>query len=141
MWSRRVELVCGVLGGTLGLVALGVALFAPLGMRCVTTTVSPGVSGCSHVSLVEMQGLAGLSFAILIFSGPSLGVLLFSVWHNLTREGSLLVLLWASTILLWFATVLGLLSIGLFFVPADALALAASIAGTVAARRRLPARV
>lgn len=141
MWSRRVELICGALGGTLGLVALGVALLAPVGTRCVSTTVTPGVSGCTRVNLVEMQGLESLSFAIILFGGLSLGVLLFAVGHALVRSLPLLVLLWVCAILLWVATVLALLSIGLFFVPADLLAIAASIAGTVAAGRRLPAQV
>ena len=34
MWLRRLELLGGVLGGVLGLAALGFALFAPLGEQC-----------------------------------------------------------------------------------------------------------
>jgi hypothetical protein len=139
MQSRRFELVCGVLAGVLGLSALGFGLFAPLGTECVDTTAPGGQIGCFHVSQVQIQGLASLSFAIVLFGGLALGIALFAAWHSLTRSLPALVLLWACTLLLYFATLLALLSIGLLFVPADALALAASIAGTVAARQRSPA--
>jgi hypothetical protein len=141
MRSQRLELICGVLGGALGLAALGVALFAPLGVRCVDTTVSSSASGCSPVNLIQMQDLASLTFAITLFGGLSLSIILFAVGHSLTHTLPLLIALWVFTMLLWFATLLGALSIGLFFVPADGLALVAAIAGTVFAGQRVPARV
>jgi hypothetical protein len=140
MWARRVELIAGVLGGALGLLALGTALFAPLGMQCVDSTTPGGESGCFPVSLVQVEGLADLSFAITLFGLLSVGIALFTLWHVLTHSVAALVLLWVCTVLLYFATLLGALSIGLFFLPADVLALIASIAGTVAPRRR-PAQV
>jgi hypothetical protein len=139
MWSRRLELVCGVLGGALGLAALGVALFAPLGTKCIDTTTPGSQSGCFPESLVQLQGLASLSFAITLFGGLSLGIILFALWHSRARSLPALVLLWVCTALLWFATLLAALSIGVLFVPADVLALMASIAGTMAARQRVPA--
>lgn len=141
MRSQRLELISGVLAGVLGLAALGVALFAPLGTRCVTTTTSPNASGCSPVSLVQMQSLDSLSFAILLFGGLSLAILLITLAHSLTRSLPLFILLWVFTGLLWFATLLGALSIGLFFVPADILALVAAIAGTISTSQRVATRV
>lgn len=141
MGSRRVELVCGVLGGVLGLAALGVALFAPLSTECIDTTGPSGQAGCFSVSQVQVQGLASLTFAITLFGGLSLGIAVFALWHSLARSLPALVLLWVCMALLWGVTVLALFSIGALFVPADVLALVASIAGTVAAGQRIPAHV
>ncbi len=141
MRTRRLELICGVLGGVLGLAALGVALFAPLNLLCYATTLSMPPPGCFRVSQVQEQGLASLAFAIALFGGLSLGIALFALWHSLARSLPALILLWGCTALLWGATLLALLSIGVLLVPADALALTASIAGTVAAGQRVPAHV
>jgi hypothetical protein len=117
MESRRIELVCGVLGGALGLTALGV-----------------------DVSAVQMQGLEILWLPITLWGGLWLGVVLCAVWHSLVRSLPALVLLWVYTVLLCLATLPGLIAhIGVVFVPADVLALGASIAGTVAAQQRAPA--
>ena len=141
MWTRRIELVGGVLGGALGLAALGVGLFAPLSTRRIDTPAPGSQAGCFPVSQVQVQGLASLAFAITLFGGLSLGIALFAVWHSLGRSLPALILLCACTALLCAATLLALLSIGVLFVPADALALVASVAGTVAAGQRIPAHV
>jgi hypothetical protein len=141
MWTRRLELICGVLGGVLGLAALGVGLFAPSSLVCYGTTHSTPVPGCFRVSLVQEQGLANLALAIALFGGLSLGIAVFALWHSLTRSLPALVLLWLCTALLWGVTVVALLSIGVLALPSDILALVASIAGTVAAGQRMPAHV
>jgi hypothetical protein len=141
MRARRIARITGVLSGMLGLAALGTALFAPLNMVCYSGTPSPLHGGCQPISLVQQQGLSSLAFAITLFGGLSLGILLFSLWHSLTQSILALVLLWACTVLLFGATVLALLSIGLLFVPALVLALVSSIVSTVAPRQRVPAHV
>ena len=135
MWLRRLELLAGVLGGALGLAALGYALFAPLGEQCSGSSNLGEETTCTSISLVQAQGLASLSFAIMLFGGLSLGVAVFAVCHSLLQRPTLLILLWVCTALLCFATLLGFLTVGVFFVPADALALLASIAGTMASRQ------
>jgi hypothetical protein len=118
MESRRIELVCGVLAGALGLTALSVAVSA----------------------VVQVQGVEILWLSITLLGGLWLGVVLCAVWHSLVRSLPALVLLWVYTALLCLATLPGLTSlIGLVFVAADVLALGASIAGTVAAQQRAPA--
>ncbi len=141
MWLRRLELLAGLLSGALGLAALGYALFAPLSEECIGSSTSDGqtISTCSPVSLVQAQGLASLSFAITLFGSLSLGVAVFAICHSLLQRPELLVLLWICTILLCFATLLAILSIGVFFVPAAALALVACITGTVASVQPVPA--
>ena len=139
MRLRRIELVCGVLGGLLGLAALAVGLFAPLGTECTSAGLSP-VDSCTNVSVVENQGLASLWFAIALFGGLSLAVIIFSLWHSLAPNLPLLILLWISVGLLCVLTVLALLSIGILFLPGDALAVTAAILGTIAATQPIPAR-
>ena len=139
MWLRRLELLAGVLGGILGLAALGYALFAPLGEQCTGSSTLNGQTICSPVSLAQAQGLASLSFAIMLFGGLSLGVAVFAVSHSLLQRPRLLVLLWVCAVLLCFATLLAMFSIGMFFVPADALALVACITGTIASQQPAPA--
>jgi hypothetical protein len=87
---------------------------------------------------LQVQPLDMLWFAITVFGVPSLGILLFSIWHSLSRSVAALILLSASTLMLMIWTVLGGFSIGLFFIPADLLALTAVIAGIVAAGQRAP---
>jgi len=138
MWLRRLELLAGALGGALGLAALGYALFAPLSEQCVGSSTSDGqsISTCSSISLAQAQGLGSLSFAIALFGSLSLGVAIFAICHSLFQRPRLLVLLWVCAVLLCFATLLAVLTIGVFFVPADALALLACITGTLASRRQ-----
>jgi hypothetical protein len=140
MRRRRVELVCGVLGGALGLAALAVGLFAPLGTECSDVTGPPAVSSCTPVSVVETQGLASLWFAIALFGGLSLAVLIFALWHSLAPNLPLLILLWISVGLLCALTLLAVLSIGILFLPADALAVTAAILGTRAAMQPVTAQ-
>lgn len=139
MWLRRLELLGGVLGGALGFAALGFALFAPLGEQCGGSSTLGSQSTCTSISLAQAQGLASLSFAITLFGGLSLGVVIFAVCHSLLKHPTLLILLWLCTALLCFATLLAVLSIGVFFVPADILALLASITGTLASQQPVPA--
>lgn len=139
MRLRRIELVCGVLGGLLGLAALATGLFAPLGTECTSAGPAP-VDSCTNVSVVQTQGLASLWFAIALFGGLSLAVILFSLWHSLAPNRTLLILLWISVGLLCVLTVLALLSIGILFLPGDALAVTAAILGTIAATQPIPAQ-
>ena len=134
-WSRRIEAICGVAAGALGLLALGVALFAPLGTTSgCTTSLSPdGVTqaDCSttSMSLVQVQGLVSLLPAIILFAVPLIGIAAFALLHSLGR-GSL-VLLWISVAVLWVAMFLAILSIGIFFAPSALLALFAAITGSL----------
>ena len=117
----------------------GFALLAPLGEQCSGSSTSGNQTTCTSINLVQTQGLASLSFAIMLFGGLSLGVAVFAVCHSLLQRPTLLILLWVCTALLCFATLLAVLTIGVLFVPADALALLASISGTMASRQPVPA--
>jgi magnesium-transporting ATPase (P-type) len=139
MKSRRIELVCGLLGGILGLAALAVGLFAPLGTECTDIADPNGPGTCVQVSAVQIQGLASLWFAITVLGGLSLGIILFAVWHSLAHNHPALMLLWMCTVLLCVSAVLTLSLLGVFFVPAAVLAITASAVGTKVAQQRVPA--
>ena len=138
MRLRRIELVCGVLGGLLGLAALAAGLFAPLGTSC-TSVAGSSVDRCTSVSVAQNQGLASLWFAIALFSGLSIAVMIFSLWHSLAPSLPLLILLWVSVGLLCLMTIAALLSIGILFLPGDALAITAAILGSRVGTQSTPA--
>jgi hypothetical protein len=139
MLSRRIELICGLLSGALGLAALGVTLFAPSDLICSATPASSPRGGCVGVSLAQQTGLASQALPIALFGGASLGILLFTLWQSRSRSLLALVLLWGSAALLTLLTLLTLSSAsspGVLFLPAAALGLVASIAGTLSIRQR-----
>jgi hypothetical protein len=134
-WSRRIEAICGVAAGALGVITLGAVLFAPLGTqsRCSSALSPDGVTqtDCSttSMSIVQAQGLEILLPAIILFAAPLIGIAVFALLHSLGRGG--LVLLWISVAALCVAMVLAILSIGIFFAPSALLALLAAITGSL----------
>ncbi len=99
-----------------------VAAFAPLGSRC-GPTLSGGMTRCSGVSTFSVDG----SWVLVVVSVP---VLVALVPLLLRRRIACIV----SAALLWVGCVLGMFSVGIFFVPA-------AITMTVAAARREPAPI
>ena len=142
MESRHIEVLCGVLGGILGLTALGIDLFAPLESYCIgpgSANSSTSVT-CGSANAVQMDRLPNLWLPITVLGGLSLSVVLFAVWHSRVRSLPALVLLWGCTALLCLlATKYTLIGVSVVVVPSAVLALAASIAGTVAAQQRVQA--
>jgi len=134
-WSRRLEVISGGAAGALGLLALGVALVAPLGtMSGCTTSLAPDgvtrtVCSTTSVSIAQIQGLVNLLPAIILFAAPLIGIAVFAVRHSVGR-GSL-VPLWISVAVLCVAMVLAILSIGIFFAPSALLALLAAVSGSL----------
>lgn len=82
----------------------------------------------------------GVLGGVLLFAAPLFGIILFAVWHSRTRSLASLVFLWVCAVMVCVLSVLALTSIGVYFLPADLLALVAAIAGFVAAQRRVPAQ-
>jgi hypothetical protein len=138
---RRIELTCGVLGGALGFAVLGLALFAPLNMICSSGTGPRVRGGCDFMSAIQSQGLANLWLPVALFAVPLLGIILFVIWHSRTQSLPVLVPLWVCTLMVCVVSVLSRTSIGVYFVPADVLALAGVITGSIAGQRGIPARV
>ena len=104
----------------LALVAAVVVAFGPMYTTCEESSIG-GVSMCSRASGVDVNGW-------WILSVGSVPVVLTLIAVLIPRRGVLI----ASTVLLWIGCVLGLLSIGIFFVPA-------AIVLTIAAARGVTA--
>jgi hypothetical protein len=139
---RRAALICGVLAGVLGLVTLGIALFAPLGTSAGTRCIGEGMQNCTsyttHTSVVQNQGLGSvlglLIISVFIFAAILIGALLEA--RNPSGGGRLLV--WWGTALLTIGVVIAAASIGLLFLPAWGLAVASSVLSLVDAADRRP---
>lgn len=96
-----------------------VAAFAPLGRECSSTAIPSLGSGtpvpaveevCRGVSTFSVDG----SWVLVVVSVPVVIALVPGLWHRR----------WVricSAVLLWVCCVVGLLSIGIFFVPAAVL--------------------
>jgi hypothetical protein len=138
MHWQRIELVCGVLGGALGFAVLGLALFAPLNMICGAGTGPRVRGGCVFMSSIQSEGLANLWLPVALFAVPLLGIILFVIWHSRTPTLPVLVPLWVCTLMVCVVSVLARTSIGTYFVPADVLALAAVITGSIAGQGAFP---
>jgi hypothetical protein len=146
---RRIEMVCGIATGALGLATLAFALGAPLvttesggcttggSPEGITTTCTPSVTG--HTSVIANQGLVSLLPAILIFGSILLAIVGFALAHSRGGAGTSLTFLWIFTALLWAAMVLTGFSIGLFFFPTSLLALVTAILASMPDRRHSPA--
>jgi hypothetical protein len=105
----------------LALVAAIVVAFGPTYTTCAVSS-SDGVSMCSRSSGVDVNGW----WILVVASVP---VVLTLIAMLIPRRGVLI----ASTALLWIGCVLGLLSVGIFFVPA------AIVLTIAAARSDVPA--
>ena len=110
----------GVGALSLAVVAALVAAFAPLGRTC-GTTLPGGTERCWGTSTFSVDG----SWILVVVSVPVLVALL----PVLVRRRAAFIF---SAALLWIGCLLGLLSVGIFFIPA-------AIAMTLAAALRDPA--
>ena len=133
---RTIEGICGILSGVLGLTALGVAFWAPIGTSCASTTViGDATQACTPVSYVAENGITGVLPAIIgfaiVFVVIALGAALHGWWG--VREGR--GMLWVATVLLAFGNFLTILDIGVFLLPSTALALVASVLALVGRQR------
>jgi hypothetical protein len=108
--------LAAVLGGL-------VAAFAPLGRICVVSAIPgqpPTQERCSGVSIFETDG----SWVLVVVTVP----IVIALIPVLVRHRAAAIV---SAVLLWACCVVGLFSVGMFFVPAAVLM-------TVAAARRDP---
>ena len=110
----------GVAALSLAVVAALVVAFAPLGRTC-GTTLSGGTERCWGTSAFSVDG----SWILVVVSVPVLVALL----PVLARRRAAFII---SAALLWIGCLLGLLSVGIFFIPA-------ATAMTLAAAQRDPA--
>ena len=125
--TRWIELVCGLLCGILGLLALVMAFFGP-GISYQGSS-SSGTTFSGVTSYAQARGDV-LPYFVL-FGIPLVGVALGAALHTWRRSSAGRILLWVSTAILLLLVVLAILSIGAFFVPSLALAFITSGAALV----------
>ena len=121
---RRVALRCGIVGGVWGLLAPVVVLL-PTGVR---STVPPngGAGEEEMVSMLEIgAALDALPFLGFIALMGVLGLLAIVLGKRRPSLGKYL--LWTSAVAMLLASLFGIFSLGLFFLPASALLLVAAI--------------
>jgi hypothetical protein len=144
--ERVLEATCGGLAAVLGGGGLAVALFSNI-MVSVSSTVVTRVPLCVPAPCVQASiapvrrqtithssiaagGISGsLEVFVIVVSAMLLAIALGAILHGVTSRLPWLVLLGAATAVLMLGTLLSGFSIGLFFVPADVLAIAAVALG------------
>jgi len=121
---RRVALPCGIAGGVWGILA-PVLVLLPVTVG-VTPPVTGGVGEKEMVSMVE-AGTAGDALPILSFISLMgvLGLLAIVLSKRSPRMGK--PFLWTSAVAMLLVSLLGIFSVGLFFLPASVLLLVAAI--------------
>ncbi len=121
---RRVALPCGIVGGVWGLLA-PVLVLLPIATRGATSPVAGEQGESEMVSMVE-AGAAGdaLPFLGFISLMGVLGLLAMVLSKRRPRLGK--PFLWTSAIAMLLVSLLGIFSVGLFFLPSSVLLLVAA---------------
>jgi hypothetical protein len=122
------ELLSGLAACLLGLLTLGIVLFAPLGSFASTTCSSDGrcteVQGTESLAQSGIQPSAWPFLALLVVC--LIVVAVSAALHSRWRRSGWRVLLWIATALIFAFVILASPSIGLFLAPAWLLALGAA---------------
>ena len=122
---RRVALPCGIVGGVWGLLAPVVVLL-PISGRGAVPPITGGVVEEEMVSMLEVgAALDALPFLGFISLMGVLGLLAIVLSKRSPRMGK--PLLWTSAVAMLMASLFGIFSLGLFFLPASVLLLVAAI--------------
>jgi hypothetical protein len=122
------ELLSGLAACLLGLLTLGIVLFAPLGSFASTTCSSDGrcteSQGTESLARSGIQPITWLFLALLV--ACLIIVALSAAVHSRRRTAGRRVLLWIATALIFVFVILASPSIGLFLAPTWLLALGAA---------------
>ena len=122
----RIELVCGLVAGLLGMVGMAYATFGP------TYQNSEG----GTATLLQING-PGVLVPVLVLTLLAVTVAAGAYLHARVQRRAWLVTLWAAVILLALARVITGFSIGIFLQPAAALGLISAVAGSLAGRHAI----
>ncbi len=126
---RWLEALSGILAGVAGGVAIAYLLTAPMysGESCyVATPGEPPICVTHTATLLQVNGGAA-SVDLSIVAILLLAVAIPAVWHSLTGQRGAQWIVWGSTAALLIFTLLGIFTIGIFLLPAAALALVAGV--------------
>ena len=121
---RRVALPCGIVGGVWGLLA-PILVLLPITARAAVSPITGGVGDREMVSMVEAgTALDALPFLGFISLMGVLGLLAIVLRKRRPRIGK--PFLWTSAVAMLLVSLLGIFSLGLFFLPASVLLLVAT---------------
>jgi hypothetical protein len=127
--SQRAEVLSGLAACLVGLLALGVVLFAPLASYASSTTTPDG-STWTFVRRTESLVQSGIQsetwFYLAILVVCLMMVAVSAALHSRSGKGFWRVPLWVATMLILAFVILASPSIGLFLAPAGLLALVAA---------------
>ena len=104
--NRRLEFVCGIAAGLLGIVVLGIDLFAQGSVSTIC-----GASGCvtTHANFLQSQSVANILDALVVVGGPPILVAVGAILASWRDAVAGRVLLWIGTPILGLYAVIGLL--------------------------------
>jgi hypothetical protein len=121
---HRVTLPCSIVGGVWGILA-PVLVLLPITVRAAVSPYPGGAGKKEMVSMVE-AGVAGDALPILSFIAL-MGVLgLLAIVLSKRRPHLGKPFLWTSAVAMLLVSLLGIFSVGLFFLPASVLLLVAA---------------
>ena len=121
---RRVVLPCGIVGGVWGLLA-PILVLLPITALAAVNPITGGVEDREMVSMVEAgTALDALPFLGFISLMGVLGLLAIVLRKRRPRIGK--PFLWTSAVAMLLVSLLGIFSLGLFFLPASVLLLVAT---------------
>jgi hypothetical protein len=122
---RRVALRCGIVGGAWGLLA-PILVLLPIAARAAASPITGEVGNREMVSMVGAgTALDALPFLGFISLMGVLGLLAIILRKRKPRIGR--PFLWTSAVAMLLVSLLGIFSLGLFFLPASVLLLVAAL--------------
>ena len=121
---RRISLPCGIVGGVWGFLA-PILVLLPITTRVAVSPVTGGVGEKEMINMVE-AGVAGDALPILSFISLMgvLGLLAIVLSKRRPRIGK--PFLWMSAVAMLLVSLLGIFSVGLFFLPPSLMLLVAA---------------
>ena len=121
---RRISSSCGLVGGAWGVLA-PVLVLLPIGTRGVVSPINGGIGEKEAVSMAEvgaaLDALPFLGFIALTGVLGLLAIVLIKKGYKLGEP-----FLWVGAVAMLTASLLGIFSVGLFFLPASVLLLVAA---------------
>jgi hypothetical protein len=100
-------------------------------VRIETSATGSSTTTTGTTSLLAWQGVPPF---MVIMLALVVGVAIAANWHSRQPTGPRLALLWGLSLLVLGGTILSMLSIGVFLIPAALAALLAALLGTLAGR-------
>jgi hypothetical protein len=120
---RHIESTAGVMAGIVGLIGLLLFAFSSGIEESEEVAIGVGQISSTRETTRLIHDQTGAVIGILVVALPLLGAIAISAWrHARTSSTWSCAVLIVSTLFLWFGTIVGMFSFGLFVLPAAILA-------------------